>query len=539
MSASSGAVAAQVGAEVRVRMRSVATLVALLAAFAGAILWIPDPAGRASSLSWRLPDGRVQAPIYDTAYIGFAASALMAILVALGGFYLVAGSVRRDRESGVGAILAATPLSSARYLLGKFAASAAYLSVVAVLALTAGVTAWLRFGKGPFDPFAFFVPFLLLSLPAVAITAALALLFDVTPGLSGRWGNVAWFFVFSLLLVALPMGLAGAGEGEGKLRRVPLVDPVGAATQAYLARQTVPGAVGFSTGLEIRDEPFERVPWTGIRVTPGLAALRAGNLLVAFLPIAAAVLVFDRFDPARRRRRAARTGWLARFGAKARPRDAAIAVETPAASPGHAPVALVPAAARPSAAAAVLAETRLVWESAGLLRWPLLAAAIVAGFVPGKGAPAVFLLLLVPAVAEAAAREELSGTRALVFSQPGVPRSAVFWKTGALALFVATLGVPLVVRAAAASPARGLGALAGLLAVAGFAAGLGFLTSGGKLFSGLYLPAWYMAASNAPGADFTGTLSQSPRLSVSLFYLAGAGLAVAAAAGRERARRAA
>jgi len=530
VSASSGALAAQVGTEVRMRMRSVGTLVALLAAFAAAILWIPDPAGRASSLSWRFPDGRVQAPIYDTAYIGFAASALIAILVALGGFYLVAGSVRRDRDRGVGVILAATPLSNGRYLLGKFAASAAYLSVVTALALTAGLTAWLRFGKGPFDPFAFFVPFLLLSLPAVAITAAFALLFDVTPGLSGRWGYVAWFFVFSLLLVAAPMGLAGAGDPQGKLRRVPAIDPVGAATQAYLARQTVPGATGFSTGLEIRDEPFERVPWAGIRVTPGLVALRAANLLVALVPLGAALLLFDRFDPARRGRRRLP-------GAKSRNRGPAAEGPAPGGSlAAAAPIALVPAAVRPSAMAAVLAETRLIWESAGLLKWALLAAALVAGFVPGRGAAAAFLLLLVPAIAEVAAREDLSGTRALVFSQPGVPTSAVLWKTAALALFVGILGAPLVIRSAAASPARGLGALAGLLATAGIAAGLGFLTSGGKLFSGLYLPVWYMAVSNAPGADFTGTLSESPRVAVSLLFLAGAAVLVGAAAARERVR---
>jgi hypothetical protein len=530
VSASSGAVAAQVGAEVRMRMRSVGTLVALLAAFAAAILWIPDPAGRASSLSWRFPDGRVQAPIYDAAYIGFAASALIAILVALGGFYLVAGSVRRDRERGVGAILAATPLSNGRYLLGKFAASAAYLSVVTALALTAGLTAWLRFGKGPFDPFAFCVPFLLLSLPAVAITAAFALLFDVTPGLSGRWGYVAWFFVFSLLLVAAPMGLAGAGDPQGKLRRVPAIDPVGAATQAYLARQTVPGATGFSTGLEIRDEPFERVPWAGIRVTPGLVGLRAVNLLVALLPLGAALRIFDRFDPARRGRRALRA---ARSGHRGRVSESAAPGGSLAAA---APIALAPAAARPSAGTAVLAETRLIWESAGLLRWALLAAALVAGFVPGKAAAAAFLLLLVPAIAEVAAREDLSGTRALVFSQPGVPTSAVLWKTAALALFVAILGAPLAVRTAIASPARGAAAVAGLLAVAGFAAGFGFLTGGGKLFSGLYLPVWYMAASGASGADFTGTLSPSPSLAVSLSFLAGALILVAIAAARERLR---
>ena len=57
----------------------------------------------------------------------------------MGGFYLVAGSVKRDRESGLGAILAATPLSKAAYLGGKFAAHFAYLLVLDLLALAAGL----------------------------------------------------------------------------------------------------------------------------------------------------------------------------------------------------------------------------------------------------------------------------------------------------------------------------------------------------------------------------------------------------------------
>ena len=55
---------------------------------------------------------------------------LSGIFLTMGGFYLVAGSVRRDRERGVGAILAATPLSKTAYLGGKFAAHFAYLLVL-------------------------------------------------------------------------------------------------------------------------------------------------------------------------------------------------------------------------------------------------------------------------------------------------------------------------------------------------------------------------------------------------------------------------
>ena len=276
VSARAGPIAAQIGAEVKMRLRSPATLAAVLIVFVGSVLWIPDPNGRASSLSWRMPDGRVEAPLYSTAYVGFAASALVCITVALVGFYLVAGSVRRDRESGVGAILAATPLSSADYLIGKFVAHCAYLFVVVGLALLAALTAWLRFGVGSFSPSDLLGVFVLLAIPAVAVTASLTVLFDVTPGLSGRGGYVAWFFAFSFVLIGLPMALAGT-DAKGVMRREPLIDPVGAATQAALARQTVPGAVGFSTGLEIRDEPFPRVPWPGIAVTPKLRGRPRGE----------------------------------------------------------------------------------------------------------------------------------------------------------------------------------------------------------------------------------------------------------------------
>ncbi len=538
MSASALApLSAQVGAEIRMRMRSLATPIAVVAFFAAAFFWIPDPQGRAASLTWDMPDGRVQAPVYSAAYVGFALAILSGVILSMGGFYLVAGSVRRDRERGVGAILAASPLSKTAYLGGKLAAHFAYLLVLDAIALVAGLTAFLAYGAGPFSLSAFAGPYLLLTIPALAAVASLAVLFDVTPGLRSRGGLVAWFFVFLFGLVKLPMDLAGV-DVDNPVRRSeisrPVFDPSGVATDEWLTRKTVPaGATGISTGHITRDKPIERVPWKGITVTPGLVGMRALNLIIALAPLLPAILLFDRFDPARGRRRTPKRGPLARLAKKLRSTRFA---EVPDARgfPGAA-VTLTPVAVRPTAKGAVLAEARLIWESASWIKWPLAVAAMLAGLLPGNLAQGVFLVLLVPVISEAAAREKLAGTGSLVFSQPGVPASPVLWKTAAVSLVVLALGSPLAVKCLLVSPARGLACLGGLFAVAAISVGMGSLTAGGKLFTGLYLAAWYAGLSNLAAADFTSALSAHPVPAYSFVYVALGAALVGAAVARERA----
>jgi len=529
---------AQVGAEIRMRMRSLATPIALVAFFAAAFFWIPDPKGRSASLTWELADGRVQAPVYSAGYVGFALAILSGVILSMGGFYLVAGSVRRDRERGVGAILAASPLSKAAYLGGKFAAHFAYLLVLDAIALAAGLTAFVAYGTGPFALADFTGPFFVLTIPALAAVASLAVLFDVTPGLRSRGGLVIWFFVFVFGLIKLPMDLAGVDVDNAARHATisrPIFDPAGIATDEWLTRQTVPANVtGVSSGHITHDKPIERVPWKGIHVTRELLGMRALNLLIALLPLAPAILIFDRFDPARGRRRARKPGVFARLGERLRRKRTVEALEA-AGFPGAA-VTLTPVAVDPTFRGAVLAEARLTWESASWIKWPLAVSAMLAGLLPGNFAQGVFLVLLVPVISEVAAREKLAGTGPLVFSQPGVPASPVLWKTAAVGLVVLALGAPLVVRSLLVSPARGLACLAGLAAVAAISVGMGSLTAGGKLFTGLYLVVWYMGLSNLAAADFTSALSAHPVPVYSLAYLGVGAALVGAAMGRERVR---
>jgi hypothetical protein len=536
---------AQVEAETKTRLRSTGTLVAVVALFAASFLWIPDPAKNSVSIAWQTADERTVSGVYNSAYVGASSAIVAALFLSLIGFYLVTGSVRRDRERRVGAILAATPLSKAAYLGGKVAAHVVYLTTMAGVALAAGLLVFVRFGTGPLRLADFLVPFALLVVPGMVFVAALAVLFDATLLLSGRGGLALFFFVWAFGLLVVPAELHGGLDRSRQTEGPALYDPIGIATFVQLLEESVPGMRpgGISIGLQIMDQPIERVEWPGVRWTATGVLARLATLAWAVVPFGLAVLLFDRFDPARRRRprrlrrpAAAAPGELAAAGAAA--------VEATAAAPGvltaEALRSLPPVALHPTAWHAVRAEVRLLFLAAApVVRWALLPAALLAAAPagPGRAGTAALLFLLAPLLAETAARERLEGTGALVFSQPAVPLSPLLWKAAAAGTAVLALGLPRLVLTTVTDPRRALVFLLGITAVALFAVAAGSLTGGGKLFTGLYVALWYVAVGSTgegPSLDFSGAFAPEPRPQVAATFLAAAAALLAAAYGVER-----
>ncbi|HXU34295.1 MAG TPA: ABC transporter permease [Thermoanaerobaculia bacterium] len=538
MSALALQIGAQVVAEVRTRLRSAGTLIALATILVGAFVWIPAPGGKATSVSWQLADGRLQTSVQSAAYVGAAMSFLGGFLAVAVGFYLVAGSIRRDRERRIGAILAATPLPSAAYLLGKYLSHVAYLALVVSFIVPIGVYHFLRFGVGPFDPVAFFGPILLLALPGIAFVAAMAVLFDVAPGLSGRMGWVIWFILLGVIVGALPIAQA-KNPVTGINDRLPVFDPMGGGTVSVLIARSLPQAKPgtISTGHIIHDRVISAVAWSGLPLDADFVAIRMGGILWALPPLGFALLLFDRFDPARRRSKIGRKA----KAAPALPAQVSFDPEGAAAAlsaPGFA--SLAPVVARPSAWLAVAADAVLLWKTGSILRWAVVILGVLAAVLPASAAPMVggaFLLLLAPLISEASCREALAGAGPLVFSQPGVPRSGVLWKLGSVALFVVAVSLPFLLRALVASPARGFAALSGLLFVAALAVSFGLLTGGGKLFVGIYLAIWYGALNRVPYLDFCGLFGGDLGLPVRAAYLAAGAVFLALAMAVEARRR--
>ncbi len=232
--------------------------------------------------------------VYTSAWIGTMMSMVTTCFLTLVGFYIVKNAVERDRSTGVGQILASTPLAKPSYLVGKFLSNFAILaSMVVVLAVSAVAMKLLTHEDPHFDLFALLSPFLLLALPAMALVAALALFFETVRLLRGGIGNVVWFFLWSMV-IALP-----------ELTKVKWLDPMGLLTVAgdimAGARQAIPGYKGnFSFTIDIQPvEIAQSLRYHGMNWTSELVLLRLLWFAVALLLVLFAALPFDRFDPAR------------------------------------------------------------------------------------------------------------------------------------------------------------------------------------------------------------------------------------------------
>lgn len=259
------ALAALAVADFRERTRRPAYLVTLAAAVALGYLALPG-----ADSHWVILDAGGYRGVYNSAYVGTAAALAGAVWLMLGGFYVVRGAIARDQRTGVGQLLAASPLTRAGYLAGKFASNLLVLaSMAGALAVTAVVLQLARGESRTVDPVALLEPFLLLTLPVLALTAAAAVGFETVRALRSGVGNVAWFFLW--------MFVAIGGEGVPLGGLAPVVESI----RQALAEHHLPAAAEFSLGFTEVDRPLNTVIWHGLEPTGGFVLGRLAWILAA------------------------------------------------------------------------------------------------------------------------------------------------------------------------------------------------------------------------------------------------------------------
>jgi hypothetical protein len=242
--------------------------------------------------------GKVEVAVghYTGAPTSAWAGAVMALVgvtfLALAGFWVVKGSIARDEETGVGQILAATPIAGWAYTLGKAASHFLVLTAMAgVLALSAVVLQLVVPDGEAIDLFAIAAPIVLVTLPGFALVAAFAVLFETLRFLAKGFGNLVWLFFWSFLLVAAMEGPALDLFGLATMR-----DALGAEVKKLDPTWDGDFRIG-AGGLE--DRVTERFRWERLPITSALVVQRAEVVGIALLVALAAALPFDRFDPAR------------------------------------------------------------------------------------------------------------------------------------------------------------------------------------------------------------------------------------------------
>jgi len=443
--------------------------------------------------------------VFNSAWVSALMTMVAGTFLSIAGFYVVRNSVFRDEQTRVGRVLAATPMTKFAYTAAKALSNlAVLLSMTAVLAAAAVILQYVRGEDTHFQLWAFVAPFLLVVLPAMAFTAAIAVLFETAPLLRSAAGNIIFFFVWTLLIV-------------GSIS-VPHLDVMGLGLFFRSMTSTVRAIDpsfhnSFTLQLDFGSSPaaFRKFVWNGVDWTPSVVAERLLWIAVAAGLVAIAAFAFRRFDPdGDRSHNSVRHNDTVDSGAGKHEEQ----------GPTHA-VHLGTIAERPQAARfgqLYLTEWRLLTSGLRWWAYAISAGFMIAGFVSPLRAARFQVLAAAwiwPSLllARSGARDGLYAMRALLFSCPkAITRQlASAWIAGASVLLALSIGV--LARLLFQKDFRGcIAIVAGALFVSALSLLTGTLTSNDKSFAALYTIWWYIGPLHAiPGADFIGVTPSSAR----------------------------
>jgi hypothetical protein len=465
--------------------------------------------------------------VYNAAWVGSLVAILTTLLMPLVGFYLVKNAIARDTASGVGQIIATTPLRRALYTVGK------WLSNLTVLMLTVGVTAlatvvW-QFALGEdrqLDLVALWSPMLWMVLPTLALVAALAVLFETIGSLRGGLGNVIYFFLCTALIMGsfLPVMINAGGMDNAP----PFLDVLGIGRPlAAMLQDTsaaIPGLNADNNSIGVIPTavagPLQTFVWAGVPWTLPVIGARLGWVGVGFGIALLAALFFNRFDPSHERRRGT---------ANQEPKTEPVTQTTHDLSQPSSFVVRLSSVgpARWSFGRVLLAELRLLLSDVRWWWYGVLAALMLAGlFAPIDLArpyilPATWLWPIL-FWSSLGAREARHHTAQLIFSaaHPLMRQLPATWLAGILVTALAGSGVAINLAQAGDS----LGVLAWVVAAAfipTLALALATWSGSGKLFEVTYMVLWYFGPLRqiVPQFDFMGVSDTARAAGMPLVYL--------------------
>jgi hypothetical protein len=491
--------------EVRLRMRRLSTLVALLIVVALAWMAVPDPATGNSLIV--VQKARLA---YNGTVLGLGSSMLASLLFGLGGFYLARGRVREDLLYRTGAILAATPVSNALLIFARWLGAVAYLATLGFAVMLTMMVMWLVRGDGAFEPLAFVQMYVFLLLPTLCFAAGIAVLCDAFAPLMGKGGDVLYFVLWFGQFSMLPSTLTSK---SGTLSGLSVFDFSGFSVSAHRMHQL------FETSrFAIGRSPYD--PALGVPVltdfwTVELMGVRLLSLLLTLVPLLLAIALFHRYAP--EKVKAVNAG--KRFSIL----DAVNRLLRPA---GRAVRPLFALAARmPGIAGQVLADlaSTLVANPAAVVALPVL---FVFGWMAGidglNGVLAAAVLCWGIVVSDLAVRDHQSATDALTAVVPGGMKGRYLRQYIVTAALGLVFAAPVLARWLVSKPLFAAALVTGVLALSAAAALLGKLTRTGRTFLGLFLFGLYLSSQikGVPWFDAVGFNGAATLQSVGAYFVA-------------------
>jgi hypothetical protein len=466
------------------------------------------------------------------AWYGGLVAGIGTTVLLLFGYPLVSGSLHRDRTTNVAELVATAPLSNSSYLVGKWASNLALLAVVTTLLFGATAGSFLLQGTGPFDPIAIVTPFVVLTLPTMAVVAAAGVCFETLRPLRGTGGTVLYFVLAVVgVIISVPPQSPLDLTGLVALRQ----------SMATSIAAQYPGFEGPFAAFAYTDSQtgLQSFRWAGLSVVPAVVS-RLPVLAVGAGLLAVSVVSFDRFDETK--------GWslggLRRGGT---PDETASASPSPltTSSPSagqDGSVSLPPVTAtRFAVGRALAAEFKMAVRGHRRLWYVGWLAALIGTAVAPLDAlqslvVPVALLVPLPVWSSLGAREQIHRTEELVFATSNPLRLlAVSYLVG-VGVGASVIAPALVRYGLGGSTSGLLGAIAAVLFLPAAALAAGVWSGRPTVFEIGYLAAWYLGPMNGLGLlDYVGATAAAGSSGVQWAYLVASAVAVAVAAvGRKR-----
>jgi hypothetical protein len=488
-----GPVAAIVRTDILFRFRRTAAVVTMLLIAASVYFIVPDT-GTGRTLM-QIEGRRV---LYNSAAVALGTGMFCGIIMSLVGYYLISNSLRRDIISRTGFVVASTPVTNGRYLLGKFFGNLLYLSAMMMACMLSAMVMFLLRGEGPLQPFVFLGMYVWIALPGMAFCSAVALAFEALPFLSGRAGDVIYFFLWAALL-GFPAAILETNGGFQWLSAfdvVGLVPVIGQMQDQFHTSSMSIGSSSFNASLP-------PILYPGLAWNWQMIGLR---FLTLFMPaglLALARLWFHRFDPVRIKlsTRHSRRNIIARANALLKPLTRFVRPLASLRVGGGEEASFLGAVWADVLATLLLSPLTMV----AIIVFAVLSLSLDAPSMQGGLLPAM-VVILVLALADVTPRDGASGMLSLLFTAPKLRAWYVHWKfASALVITLCFTLIP-VIRLSSSDPAAALSLSIGSCFIAGGAVGLGVLAGSQKPFIAFFLMLLYISlnAPEAPVFNFAG-----------------------------------
>jgi hypothetical protein len=395
--------------------------------------------------------------------------------------------------------MATTPMSRPAYMLGKWISNFAVLMTMIVILVVFGfIIQLINAESTQVNLRTYLSPFIFIVTPLMAVVAAVAVLFEAIPFLSGGFGNIFYFFAFVMII---PFSM-----DSQIVKTYPAVEPLGMALlkddMSQEVLQVFPDYDGSFMLGGLDTAITGTFTWQGINWTSSVILIRFAYIGLAILLTLLAALFFDRFDPSRRRPRKTKSN-----GSSLTPEPVSVSHALPA-------VQLPPlnhAANRFSFLNVLVAELKLLLKGQPWWWYAGAAGLIIASLANPVETTRQYVLpmawiwhiLLLSPIGN---REVRDNVQQLAFSSaaPMWRQLPAQWIAGFIVTLIMGSGAALKFLLSGDSVGM-LAFFSGALFIPSLALALGVWSGTSKPFEIVYVSLWYLGPLNkVPGMDFIG-----------------------------------